>query len=139
MIYILALMRFGSFNQRGSYVLLPKMRLIEFIVPVSPSFKTPSVLYLKIDRLSKAGHNKRLDRSAVCTFHLVWDNKVNLQQCARSTERYAQVGGLIVAIFITLLLVPVIYAIFVLDLKLVKCDTVHKEAATDAQTQAAGA
>jgi multidrug efflux pump subunit AcrB len=33
---------------------------------------------------------------------------------------YAQIGGLTVATFITLLLVPVIYAIFVLDLKLVK-------------------
>jgi multidrug efflux pump subunit AcrB len=33
---------------------------------------------------------------------------------------YAQIGGLSVATFITLLLVPVIYAIFVLDLKLVK-------------------
>jgi len=33
---------------------------------------------------------------------------------------YAQIGGLSVATFVTLLLVPVIYAIFVLDLKLVK-------------------
>jgi multidrug efflux pump subunit AcrB len=36
---------------------------------------------------------------------------------------YAQIGGLTSATFITLLLVPVIYAIFVLDLKLVKWDT----------------
>jgi len=35
---------------------------------------------------------------------------------------YAQIGGLTAATFITLLLVPVIYAIFVLDLKLVKWD-----------------
>lgn len=35
---------------------------------------------------------------------------------------YAQIGGLSVATFVTLLLVPVIYAIFVLDLKLVKWD-----------------
>lgn len=35
---------------------------------------------------------------------------------------YAQIGGLSVATFITLLLVPVIYAIFVLDLKLVKLE-----------------
>src|SRR5262249_3544321 len=35
---------------------------------------------------------------------------------------YAQIGGLTVATFVTLLLVPVIYAIFVLDLKLVKWD-----------------
>jgi multidrug efflux pump subunit AcrB len=33
---------------------------------------------------------------------------------------YAQIGGLTVATFVTLLLVPVLYAIFVLDLKLVK-------------------
>ena len=33
---------------------------------------------------------------------------------------YSQIGGLCVATFITLLLVPVLYAIFVLDLKLVK-------------------
>jgi multidrug efflux pump subunit AcrB len=38
---------------------------------------------------------------------------------------YAQIGGLSVATFITLLLVPVIYAIFVLDLKLVKWDKVE--------------
>ena len=33
---------------------------------------------------------------------------------------YAQIGGLSIATFVTLLLVPVIYAIFVLDLKLVR-------------------
>jgi multidrug efflux pump subunit AcrB len=33
---------------------------------------------------------------------------------------YAQIGGLTIATFLTLLLVPVIYAIFVLDLKLVR-------------------
>src|SRR5258705_168645 len=33
---------------------------------------------------------------------------------------YAQIGGLVVATFITLLLVPVFYAIFVLDLKWIK-------------------
>jgi multidrug efflux pump subunit AcrB len=33
---------------------------------------------------------------------------------------YAQIGGLGVATFITLLLVPVLYSIFVLDLKIVK-------------------
>jgi multidrug efflux pump len=33
---------------------------------------------------------------------------------------YAQIGGLIAATFITLLLVPVIYSICVLDLKIVK-------------------
>jgi multidrug efflux pump len=38
---------------------------------------------------------------------------------------YAQIGGLSVATFITLLLVPVIYAICVLDLKVVKWEAVH--------------
>jgi multidrug efflux pump subunit AcrB len=33
---------------------------------------------------------------------------------------YAQIGGLTVATFVTLLLVPVLYAVFVLDLKVVK-------------------
>jgi multidrug efflux pump subunit AcrB len=36
---------------------------------------------------------------------------------------YAQIGGLTVATFVTLLLVPVLYAIFVLDLKLVRWET----------------
>jgi multidrug efflux pump subunit AcrB len=35
---------------------------------------------------------------------------------------YAQIGGLIVATFVTLLLVPVLYAFFVLDLKIVRWD-----------------
>jgi multidrug efflux pump subunit AcrB len=38
---------------------------------------------------------------------------------------YAQIGGLTVATFVTLVLVPVIYAIFVKDLKLVKWETVE--------------
>ena len=38
---------------------------------------------------------------------------------------YAQIGGLTVATFVTLLLVPVIYAIFVLDLKLVAWHEPH--------------
>jgi multidrug efflux pump subunit AcrB len=43
---------------------------------------------------------------------------------------YAQMGGMICATFITLLLVPVIYSIFVLDLKLIKweaTDTAKKD------------
>ena len=36
---------------------------------------------------------------------------------------YAQIGGLTVATFITLLMVPVLYAIFVLDLKILKWET----------------
>jgi multidrug efflux pump len=32
---------------------------------------------------------------------------------------FAQIGGLLVATFVTLLLVPVVYSIFVLDLKIV--------------------
>ncbi len=42
---------------------------------------------------------------------------------------YAQMGGMMVATFVTLLLVPVIYSIFVLDLKLIKweaTDTAEK-------------
>jgi multidrug efflux pump subunit AcrB len=41
---------------------------------------------------------------------------------------YAQIGGLSLATFITLLLVPVLYAIFVLDLKIVKWETKTPEA-----------
>jgi multidrug efflux pump subunit AcrB len=33
---------------------------------------------------------------------------------------YAQIGGLAIATFITLLLVPVLYSIFVLDLKIIR-------------------
>jgi multidrug efflux pump subunit AcrB len=36
---------------------------------------------------------------------------------------YAQIGGLLFATFVTLLLVPVFYAVFVLDLKIVKWQT----------------
>jgi multidrug efflux pump subunit AcrB len=39
---------------------------------------------------------------------------------------YTQIGGLAVATFITLLLVPVLYAIFVLDLKILKWETKGK-------------
>jgi multidrug efflux pump subunit AcrB len=45
---------------------------------------------------------------------------------------YAQIGGLAVATFITLLLVPVFYAIFVLDLKLIKWEAIeNREEATE--------
>ena len=44
---------------------------------------------------------------------------------------YAQIGGLTVATFVTLVLVPVIYAIFVKDLKLVKWETVETHVAQD--------
>jgi Cu/Ag efflux pump CusA len=37
---------------------------------------------------------------------------------------YAQIGGLTIATFVTLLLVPVIYSIFVLDLKLIRWETI---------------
>lgn len=46
---------------------------------------------------------------------------------------YAQIGGLTIATFVTLLLVPVLYSIFVLDLKLIRWETVtpvESEAAT---------
>jgi len=58
---------------------------------------------------------------------------------------YAQIGGLSVATFITLLLVPVIYSIFVLDLKLIKWErdgekTGHVgEGAADEKAETAGA
>ncbi len=42
---------------------------------------------------------------------------------------YAQIGGLTVATFIELLLVPVFYGIFVLDLKIIKWDTTNEHAA----------
>jgi multidrug efflux pump subunit AcrB len=38
---------------------------------------------------------------------------------------YAQIGGLTIATFVTLLLVPVLYSIFVLDLKLIKWEAVE--------------
>jgi multidrug efflux pump subunit AcrB len=41
---------------------------------------------------------------------------------------YAQIGGLTVATFITLLLVPVLYSIFVLDLKILKWETKQEPA-----------
>lgn len=41
---------------------------------------------------------------------------------------YTQIGGLCVATFITLLLVPVLYAIFVLDLKILKWETKQEKA-----------
>ena len=43
---------------------------------------------------------------------------------------YAQIGGLIVATFVTLLLVPVLYATFVLDLKLVTWDAHERSSVT---------
>jgi Cu/Ag efflux pump CusA len=46
---------------------------------------------------------------------------------------YAQIGGLTIATFVTLLLVPVIYSIFVLDLKLIKWETPAAEPATAAE------
>jgi multidrug efflux pump subunit AcrB len=42
---------------------------------------------------------------------------------------YAQIGGLLVATIVTKLQVPVMYAIFVLDFKILKWDTVAKESA----------
>src|ERR1700723_1924549 len=40
---------------------------------------------------------------------------------------YAQIGGLLVATLVTKLQVPVMYAIFVLDLKILKWDTAHEK------------
>jgi multidrug efflux pump len=53
---------------------------------------------------------------------------------------YAQIGGLTAATFITLLLVPVIYSIFVLDLKLIKWDKrEEKTAGAGSDQQVVGA
>jgi multidrug efflux pump subunit AcrB len=49
---------------------------------------------------------------------------------------YAQIGGLTVATFITLLMVPVFYSIFVLDLKVLRWDQEPKEAAEKEATLA---
>ncbi|HEY4050212.1 MAG TPA: efflux RND transporter permease subunit [Acidobacteriaceae bacterium] len=43
---------------------------------------------------------------------------------------YAQIGGLLIATIVTKLQVPVMYAIFVLDLKILKWDAIEKEPAT---------
>jgi len=44
---------------------------------------------------------------------------------------FAQIGGLVVATFITLLLVPVFCAIFVLDLKWIKWETTEGQEAAE--------
>ena len=49
---------------------------------------------------------------------------------------FAQIGGLLVATFVTLLLVPVVFSIFVLDLKLVKWPA-HETAAAAPAAQSA--
>jgi multidrug efflux pump subunit AcrB len=46
---------------------------------------------------------------------------------------YTQIGGLTFATFVTLLLVPVIYATFVLDLKLVRWDGIHPSPSTPSE------
>ena len=51
---------------------------------------------------------------------------------------YAQIGGLAVATFITLILVPVLYSIFVLDLKIVRWETKEQVAPEAAAVRAAG-
>jgi multidrug efflux pump subunit AcrB len=50
---------------------------------------------------------------------------------------YAQIGGLTIATFITLLLVPVMYSIFVLDLKLIKWEMKEQHPLVDGATAAA--
>jgi multidrug efflux pump len=50
---------------------------------------------------------------------------------------YTQIGGLCVATFITLLLVPVLYAIFVLDLKILKWEEKPKNSAVPTPALAA--
>lgn len=52
---------------------------------------------------------------------------------------YAQMGGMMVATFVTLLLVPVIYSIFVLDLKLIKWESTETAEKVESEALAAGA
>jgi multidrug efflux pump subunit AcrB len=47
---------------------------------------------------------------------------------------YAQIGGLAVATFVTLLLVPVLYSIFVLDLKIIRWESKQPAEATAVDT-----
>ena len=49
---------------------------------------------------------------------------------------YAQIGGLTIATFVTLLLVPVFYSIVVLDLKLIKWETVPQPEGEGAEVSA---
>jgi len=51
---------------------------------------------------------------------------------------YAQIGGLTVATFITLLMVPVFYSIFVLDLKILRWEKEEPEPAAQPQSPSAG-
>ena len=51
---------------------------------------------------------------------------------------YAQIGGLTFATFVTLLLVPVIYATAVLDLKVVRWEAHGEEVPLDARVATAG-
>jgi multidrug efflux pump subunit AcrB len=51
---------------------------------------------------------------------------------------YAQMGGMVCATFITLLLVPVIYSIFVLDLKIIKWEAAGTPNSEGRQAEAAG-
>src|SRR3989441_4419022 len=50
---------------------------------------------------------------------------------------YTQIGGLAVATFITLLLVPVLYAIFVMDLKILKWETREQQQPMITRTEVA--
>jgi multidrug efflux pump len=50
---------------------------------------------------------------------------------------YAQIGGLTIATFVTLILVPVLYSIFVLDLKLIKWETMHSSASSESESDLA--
>jgi multidrug efflux pump subunit AcrB len=51
---------------------------------------------------------------------------------------YAQIGGLTIATFVTLILVPVLYSIFVLDLKLIEWETVAPAEESEAIVQTRG-
>jgi Cu/Ag efflux pump CusA len=51
---------------------------------------------------------------------------------------FAQIGGLCVATFITLLLVPILYSIFVMDLKIVTWGAVDEPQAAPLRPEARG-
>jgi hypothetical protein len=97
----------------------------------------PGVLPSPIGHLSAPLllHRKRPVR------HLVPEHQLRLPKAEvpKADEHplcYAQIGGLAVATFITLLLVPVFYSIFVLDLKWIKWEaTANRNEAPEAEPQ----
>ena len=86
-----------------------------------------AVLDAGIERLRPVMHPRRYGVGTFPSFH-------PRRPAVGTVVCYAQIGGLSVATFIELLLVPVLYGIFVLDLRLIKWDLPE----THPQPQAAG-